>query len=900
MAGPFTGYFAPGVTTTTNLDPNVGGLLGNIRVPALIGVSDETKTLQGYEMVRGSSASQDNKKAGEDVSGQFTGTEKTFTVQHYPIVIGDGTGTVTNNPADVTVRNNGDIAIISRVVGLTGEITLALAPGISDVITVDYFYKKTDTRITDEDLSVQVDGTTTTFFTAHKPIVDGSNAGRTTTNVTYITVKVNNAIETVTHLDGAEGSFTLTSPPGSGDILTVSYYFNQHANTADDLPVAGITRMINIGYSPETPDFIENIDFAIIDDQIQWGTGYKLVTNVHTTGGEFLDDEQIIANLIDDKIYNEDVSSQFTGTENFLNTRFTPLVDGTGRDIITADPSHVIVKVNGSEVDVRRVEGDAGKITLVNIPGGSDVVTVTYWRSRMEDDTYTIECVTTGAVGVGTYKVTSEEDGRIGAATPGAESVASGSFTGADYTTGPTVSKGFTIDETVTLTFTSATHFSVTSDMPSGSSGFGRTDETYVDDTTGLIFTLAADPLYANADYIEIDVVAEAIFVTSVIPITGIPGLNLFVNNTTDVPAGDSVDLIAFDKSGKEPNVGELYYVTYQYTKQDFSCQLFRRFTEITNEYGNLRSDNPLVLASYLMLLNGANAVIMCQVERAEGSEEAADASYLEVLERLEKDVNGINPAIIFPVTSSQSVIVATSAHCSTQSSKRKRKERISFFSYAVGTEPLDAANFAESINSERMISVYPDGAVMEFVDAEGKAVDQVVEGTYIAAALVGVNVNNAFDVATPMTRKQIIGFKQLIRSMDETTADMVANRGVTIIENVLGVMRVRHALTTRMESSLTREINITTIKDFIQQEGRRILDPYIGRKFLVNLTGQVATTLAAMLRSAVEVELIIDFKGVTAERDSVQPDFIKVQAFYQPVIGLNWIDVTFNLRTRL
>jgi hypothetical protein len=448
----------------------------------------------------------------------------------------------------------------------------------------------------------------------------------------------------------------------------------------------------------------------------------------------------------------------------------------------------------------------------------------------------------------------------------------------------------------VTLTFTSNTNFEVSG---TSSAGFGQTDSTYVDPVTGLMFTLGADPLYAAGDTIEIDVSREALFVTSVIPITSVPGLYFNVNNTTDVVAGDVTDFITFDKSGKEPNVSDVYYVSYYYTKENYDCGVYTKFKDITIEFGDLTASNPLVLASYMMFLNGAPALILCQVKKATGSDLAPDTAYFDVLKRLEQDVNGINPAVIFPVSTSQSVVNAVSTHCSTLSSKRNRRERISFFGFAVGTEPMEAADFALGMNSERMIGLYPDGAVIELVEPDGSVSEHVVDGSYVAAAFCGLNVNPAYDVATPMTRKVLVGFKQLVRSVDETTMDMVATRGLTIIQKIGSTFIVRHGLTTKMDSALTREIMIITIRDFIQQETRRSLDPFIGRKMTGGLPNEVAAALGSMLASAVDAQIIVDYKGVTAERDAVQPDFIKVTAFYIPIFGLNWVDVSYTIRVR-
>lgn len=889
----------PGVYTETKLDPAVVGLLGNIRIPALLGTSEEVKYLDAYELARGSSATIDQKKANEDVSSQFDGINRICTVSQYPIVTGDGSGTPTININDVTVKVNDVAILVAAVDGLDGKIALAIAPKNSDQVTVTYFYKKTDTQVT-EDVSDQVDGSTLTFFTDHVPVVDGTNAGRTTTNVNNVQVKVNGVVTGVTRIDGANGAVTLVAAPAISDTVTIKYWYNSHANTSDDLPELGLIRISRVGLSPETSDFIESVDFAIINNQIQWGTGTTLVIATHTTGTEFFDDTQITTQVIDDEIYNENVSSQVAGaTPSVLcTTRFKPIVDGTGRDITTYDSSKVVVKVNGSAVAVRKVDGENGVITLFTAPTTGDTVEVTYWRSRMEDDTYAVEVIVPGTTGVGTYKITSIEDGRLGIAVPGTENVASASFTGAIYTTGPTVSKGFTLNETVRMTFTDNEHFAVTSTDPVGSTGTGKTDRTYVDARTGLVFTLQSDVEYASGDWIEINVTAEATFTTSVIPTTSVPGVRVTVNNTINCGVADVTNLVAFDKSGKEPAVGDTYYISYSYLRTNYDCGLYTKFKDITNEYGPLAYNNALVLASYLCFQNGSIALILCQAKKATGSDEAADQTYMDILTRLGYPVDGYDPSVIVPLTSSETVIQAISTHVTQQSSKRARKERVAFFGYAVGTEATEAGAFAQAIRNSRMVALYPDGAQMQLVNPDGSTSDFVVDGAYIAAAFAGLNVSTAYDVATPMTRKALTGFTKLVREMDEVTMDMLATKGVTIVAG-RNPFYIRHCLTTNMDSILTRELNVVTVGDFIQQETRRVLDKFIGNKFTAAVVGDVTAVLKAMLQAAKDLNLIVDFSGITASRDPNQPDFIRASAFYVPIVGVNYIEVVYNIRVR-
>lgn len=76
----------------------------------------------------------------EEVSHQFDGVTKTCTVSQTPITKGDGKGTVTNVPGDVTVTVNGNPVAVDAINGATGTITLSSAPKVNDTVLVTYYY----------------------------------------------------------------------------------------------------------------------------------------------------------------------------------------------------------------------------------------------------------------------------------------------------------------------------------------------------------------------------------------------------------------------------------------------------------------------------------------------------------------------------------------------------------------------------------------------------------------------------------------------------------------------------------------------------------------------------------------------------------------------------------------
>lgn len=1015
MAGPFTSYAPPGVYTRTILDPAVVALIGNLRIPAVIGTGEERLRVDDFQMIRGSSNLVDLQRLNEDVSDQLDGTNNRFTTRFRPIVTGQNSGTTTTNPNDVEVFINGKKTAVLQVQGEFGLVIMQTIPFEDDIVTITYHYILKDTRVEEEDVSNQFDrnvgglgistlgspipgvseptpdphthtvildingnGTTSVgpdghfhevsentvgfsidpdtlipiseshtheivsrsfnnnkvIHTDNSPIVDGTNGGRTTAVPTDVQVTVNGDPVRVIEMDGFIGAVTLRDAPAATDEVRISYFFNEFNNTCDDLPFPDPVETVRVGIAPGRLDFEEGVDFVIVGNQICWGNASVIKSQLHTPGFEFFDDTQIQTTLVDERIHKEDLSAQIRPGNNIFEVKFQPIVNGDGRGTVTGDSTTVVVTVNGAGVSVVRVDGREGKVFLDVVPIPGDEVLVSYWRNVIADDVYDLEVIDSGGAGVGKYTVTSLDLGPIGRA-----DVVPASFTGFDvplflaaggevfFRTGPIAGKGFAVDEFVRITFTAGERFVVESFEDSflttpkvGGSGTGlvntgRANSTYIDAVTGLQFTIntIGDPvvpatggIIPGAEFV-MQVVAQGEFIAGTKFQRQIPGIVFTVSDTREInerigdSPGDKARISTFKREGEEPAVSDFYYVTYFFEKKDFSCKLLTQFKDVVEEYGELKPQNHLTLASFLMFLNGAVALLLCQVKRQPGLGVAAPFSFIEVLDELRKPQEfGIKPNLIQPLTTDDTVLTATLKHNIIMSSERFRGERITFFGVPVGTEPNEAAEKALSFRNERMIMVYPDGAVVGLLDEEGTEIESVVGGEFVAAALVGVNVSPSVDVATPMTRKVIAGFKRLFRRMDETTMDLVANSGVTIIEDTNPVLRVRHGLTTDMTGALTREISIITVKDFVQQSMRFALEQFIGRKFLNRVKNDIAIAANSVMTQLIQREIITATTSATVVQDRSDPTMALVDLAYSPVFPLNYIRVTFNLRGRL
>jgi hypothetical protein len=135
---------------------------------------------------------------------------------------------------------------------------------------------------------------------------------------------------------------------------------------------------------------------------------------------------------------------------------------------------------------------------------------------------------------------------------------------------------------------------------------------------------------------------------------------------------------------------------------------------------------------------------------------------------------------------------------------------------------------------------------------------------------------------------------------LDPVEANQTAVAGVTILEDLDPIIRIRHGLTTNMTSVLTRLPTVIQIADFVQQQSRSILDSFVGSKFLAARTNEVVVSMTGLFRSLVEAEIVGAFTGMTASIDPDDPTILRFEMYYSPIFPLLYIVLTFNLRARL
>lgn len=445
-------------------------------------------------------------------------------------------------------------------------------------------------------------------------------------------------------------------------------------------------------------------------------------------------------------------------------------------------------------------------------------------------------------------------------------------------------------------------NYVVTSNQAGGSAGTGIPGQTYTDDTTGLRFTVlpSATGGYTGGGSFTMDV-SPTWEVTPVVPSLALGGLETIVSDTVNVGVGDTATIQTFDPGGLEPAVGDFYFLTYRFLKQDYSTRLYQQLKNIEANFGPLSAENRVTLAAYLAILNGAVLVGIKQVLKVTNTNQASDQSFQEAITELQIPLAGnVRPDVLVPLTTSTAIYSFLMQHVETMSNIRNQSERIGFIGFASGTVPSTAQAVAKGLLSNRIIAVYPDSAVITLTNELGEAFETLVDGTFLAAAVAGAVVSPAVDVATPYTRRIIQGFTRLPRIMDPVEANQTATSGITVLEELEPFIRIKQGLTTDISTILTRLPTVVQIADFVQQQSRNALDVFVGTKFLSTRTNEVEVSMTALFKSLVQAEIIGAWTGISAEIDPDDPTILRFEAYFQPIFPLLYLVLTFNLRASI
>jgi len=345
-------YAPPDVYTRTLFESPVSAVLAGVRIPVYIGTGNELLQQQDLEVIRGSSSSVDQEvpqedetgrsvvqitQTGEVILGDFNGDRRRIQVRNFPITNGDGSGTIATDPSTIFVTINGVPDVVLSVARADiGVIELSTAPELGDDVRVTYFFKRTDTQITD-DLSNQA--------TPEAAILNGAigNQYEFTSDTNEFVVTVDQDVSQT-----SQQVVNVTLPTGSVTAATVVSLIN------------GAAAGTSLVASTYTNNFGLTAVRLVADRDLLIGDGSANVVLGFTEG-------------------------QNTSRNRTFFTYNGPIVDGTNGGITTTDTSKVTVRVDGVQVLPTEVDGQNRAISLPFAPQAGAEVTVQYFFNTWQD-----------------------------------------------------------------------------------------------------------------------------------------------------------------------------------------------------------------------------------------------------------------------------------------------------------------------------------------------------------------------------------------------------------------------------------------------------------------------------------------------------------------------------------
>lgn len=171
------------------------------------------------------------------------------------------------------------------------------------------------------------------------------------------------------------------------------------------------------------------------------------------------------------------------------------------------------------------------------------------------------------------------------------------------------------------------------------------------------------------------------------------------------------------------------------------------------------------------------------------------------------------------------------------------------------------------------------------------------VGGQYAAAAFAGMMA--AVPASQSLTRSSVSGFKSLTDPRVPSQKNQDAASGLTVIEQVGSVIRVRQSNTLDISNGPARsELSVVRAKYVMMESIQQTLDNQIIGKIIADANSPftVRSAIASVLSILQQQGVIVGYSQVTAALTSTNPTVVTASFSYQPAFPLNYVDVTFAI----
>lgn len=170
------------------------------------------------------------------------------------------------------------------------------------------------------------------------------------------------------------------------------------------------------------------------------------------------------------------------------------------------------------------------------------------------------------------------------------------------------------------------------------------------------------------------------------------------------------------------------------------------------------------------------------------------------------------------------------------------------------------------------------------------------VGGQYMAAAVAGAISGRP--ISSSMTRKSLTGFTSVLDSRTLANKNADAEKGLLVVEQIGGNVRVRHGITLDSTTAARSEISVVRAKfNLISSIKATLEDQIIGQIIAdANSPFVVRSAIAAVLSALQSRGAILDYSQINAEISGINPTIITASFSYRPAFTLNYINISFSL----
>jgi hypothetical protein len=747
----------------------------------------------------------------------------------------------------------------------------------------------------------------------------GTGQGVPTDNPALVTVYVGtnpfeafqNGPVKVASLNGTAQTLTLFNPPAGGTSVYASYYRNTLEEQQYTVTVVtpGFSGLGTYNITDNLGRFMPLVAFNTTASHVAMAGPFAATGVVYPFGfSDAVDDNGSPTETVTLTFNNDGNSVTVPAVAATLTTTF----GSTGS--ITFQASLPGVAGNAVQIALDASTPNAQPVVV----SGNLVTIYANWNNTLSTISQIASYFPSAATGDGGQILVQTFTAGTGVVTTGATNL-----TGGVNQIDMPVSLSYTVSSNLNLNTPPTGSGSVTA----GGANIGYLDQTYIDPTTGFrvtivnpgdhaaygVLTIPQSYTFTPGDTLVFQVTANGnryVGPPAVPPAqpnnqVAIFGLKTEVVTTLGSTAGDTLIISTVRGSGDGPNVGEFYYVTFTTNKQpsDYALQLYTNPTLAYANYGQPSTINRLSLGIQLMVQNGVQTFGAIQVPVQPGTNLASSADYIAALQQLTSNLPGMNSKanVVVPLSTDPTVHQALSRQLTTQATARYKGEAIGFVGYSQFTTPAQASANANSLLNQRMIAIgMPAAGILITNPTTGVAIEYLVEGPFMAAAMAGLNCNPANDVATTLTLQNLVGFSRLLITYNDDTLNNMAANGLTLLLNNNGALLIRHYKTTNPQNTLVSEPTSTTIADYVAQQFRSNLQQFIGRKLVDSLVTDITVVSNGLLKNLVDLQIIAGYESLSVIQNSQDPTEVDVTVTFKPIFSLLYLSVTFTVQTSL